>query len=381
MVVPVGERQQHAVGRLDSRLELVGEQRQHRLAESGEVPVGDARLVPERVAPAVVDRAEDRRRVVGVDERARPVVDRLARDRHVVGVHHAVHEPDQHPAGDERGLRLDHRLEEGDIRLLRVGGSGLVAGDGVVGEPPEQCHVAVHGDVLERSDSQMAAGDPGEDRAGQRHVAPHRLACRDDSERSGGRDAQCVHRLADEVLAQHRAERGAPVQAAGVRRRTRALEVEVTRRPITVDELPEQQRPAVAEAAGEAAELVPGVGLGDCGRALGQAVAGEGGDARRAAQHLHVETELNRQGLVQHHEPRVRQWRRAPGRREPFQVDEVRAQQRQRRPFGGDHRDDANATGWRGLGAGQAARRTAMRSWPRAIAQPVSSDAIGHAHP
>ena len=58
----------------------------------------DARLVAVGVAPAVVDGAEHRRRIVAIHERARAVVDRLARDRRVVGVHHAVDEADVHPA-------------------------------------------------------------------------------------------------------------------------------------------------------------------------------------------------------------------------------------------------------------------------------------------
>ena len=72
-----------------------------------------------------------------------------------------------------------------------------------------------------------------------------------------------------------------------------------------VDQLAEQQRAAVAEAGGVAAELVAGVGLRDRGRALGHDGAGEQPDALGAAQPVGVEAELGGQGLVEDEQSRL----------------------------------------------------------------------------
>ena len=117
-----------------------------------------------------------------------------------------MHEADEHPPGDERRLRLGDSLEQGDVRLLGVGCTGVVASDGVVGEPAQQRHIAVHGGVLERPDAQVAAGDPDEDGAGQQHLADDGLAGGHDGESPCRRDPERVHGLTDEVLAQHRPE-------------------------------------------------------------------------------------------------------------------------------------------------------------------------------
>ena len=102
--------------------------------------------------------------------------------------------------------------------------------------------------VLERPDAQVAAGYPDEDRTRQQDLASDGLAGRDNRQGTRRRDPQRVHRLRHEVLAQHRAEGGLAVAAAGVRRRTRTLEVDVTTPAVTVDELAEQERSTVTEA-------------------------------------------------------------------------------------------------------------------------------------
>ena len=74
------------VGREGDRLVLLlGEQREQRLGEAGEVPLCDDRLVAVRIAPARVDRAEDRSRVERIEKGARPVVDGLAGDVRLQG--------------------------------------------------------------------------------------------------------------------------------------------------------------------------------------------------------------------------------------------------------------------------------------------------------
>ena len=136
----------------------------------------------------------------------------------------------------------------------------------------------------ERPDPQVAAGDPGEHRTGQVGLAADGATGRDHRQRAGGRDAERVHRGADDVLAQHRADGGQPVAAAGERRASRALEVQVAQRAVGGAQLAEQQRPAVAQPRGEAAELVARVGLRDRRGSLGDELADQQPQPLGAAQ-------------------------------------------------------------------------------------------------
>src|SRR3954447_20064694 len=90
-----------------------------------------------------------------------------------------------------------------------------------------------------------------------------------DGEGAGGGDAQRVHRLADDVFAQHRADRGQTVAASRERRGSRTLEVKVTNRPVVAGDLAEQKRASVTEPRDESAELVAGIG-----RRAGRGAAG-----------------------------------------------------------------------------------------------------------
>ena len=128
-------------------------------------------------------------------------------------------------------------------------------------------------------------------------LAEHRLARRHDREGAGGGDAQRVHRLADQHLAQHRPDGGLAVAAAGERRAARALEGDVATASLPVDHLAEQQRAAVAELRREAAELVARVGLGQRFGAVGQRVSGEHRRLRGVVERRDVEAELGRQRI------------------------------------------------------------------------------------
>ena len=120
-------------------------------------------------------------------------------------------------------------------------------------------------------DPQVAARDPGQHGARQQRLAAHRPPGRHDGERAGGGDAEGVHRLADDVLAQHRADRGQAVAAAGERRAPGALEVQVAQPAVGVGRARRAAARARRRAAGVPAELVPGVGLRDRGGAAGDA--------------------------------------------------------------------------------------------------------------
>ena len=72
-----------------------------------------------------------------------------------------------HPAGDQRSLALDHRLQQ-----TQVGGGGagqcyIVTRDGVVGQPAQQDLVASGGDVLEGAYTQVAGCHARQDGARQ----------------------------------------------------------------------------------------------------------------------------------------------------------------------------------------------------------------------
>ena len=219
---PIGERRQHVGGRGDRGVDVVVEQCEQALGQSRQVPLRDRWLIAVGVATAVVDRAEHRGRVVGIDERARPVVDGLTRDRHVVGVHHAVDEADQHPLRDQRGLRLDDVLVE---RRRTAGASPATAGsagrwrsrragEGVRGRRGR----TVYSNVPTRR--WLAATRVS--------TAPGSIPSRwmrspggDDGQPTGGGDAERVHRLADQQLAQHRPDGRLAVAAASERRAAR----------------------------------------------------------------------------------------------------------------------------------------------------------------
>ncbi len=172
-------------------------------------------------------------------------------------------EADQQPARDQFGLAGGHGAEQGMIGTLRVGEIRIVPGDDVIGEPSHRLGIAARGKILEGADADMAGSDPGQHRAGQRRLAHHALAGDDGGERARGRNAQGMHRFADDVFAQHRPQRGAAVAAARERRRAGALELDVAADAVLVDHLAEQDGAAVAQLRHELPELVAGIGHRD----------------------------------------------------------------------------------------------------------------------
>ena len=199
-----------------------------------------------------------------------------------------------------------------------------MTGDRVLGELAHALGIAARGEELERADADVARRDARQHRAGQHRLAQHRLAGGDDRERARGRDAERMHRLADEDLAQHRPDRRLAVAAARERRPARALERDVAAQAGAVDHFAEQDRAAVAELRREAAELMPGVGLRDRLGAFGHLVAGEDIGAGGAGQRRDVEAELIGERRVEEERPRRRRRFRAPRDREALQVAGVR---------------------------------------------------------
>ena len=135
--------------------------------------------------------------------------------------------PTVHPLRHQRRLARTHGLEQGQRGALALRCRRVVPGDGVVGEPTQQVEVAGGAGVLEAAHAQVAAGHAGEHGAGQHDLPLHPASGRDDGQRPRRGDAEGVHRLADDVLAQHRADSGETVAAASERRTAGALEVQV----------------------------------------------------------------------------------------------------------------------------------------------------------
>ena len=161
---------------------------------------------------------------------------------------------------------------------------GVVAGDRVVGEAPHQRRVLVRGRVLERADAQMARRHSGEHRAGQ-----HRVAARSRSPVATTASARVVGMPSACIASPITYSRSigptaafpSPPRANGVR--PEPFRCRSRRRPCDVEHLAEQERPPVAEAGREPAELVTGVGLRHRRRPVGRDVADEDGDTRPAS--------------------------------------------------------------------------------------------------
>ncbi len=107
----------------------------------------------------------------------------------------------------------------------------------------------------------MACRHPGHHRPWQRDLALHHLAGGHHRQHAGGGNAQCVHGLAHEVLAQHGTECGPAVATTGEAGAARTLEVQVVASAVGVGDLTKQHGPAVAQTGGETTELVAGVAL------------------------------------------------------------------------------------------------------------------------
>ena len=113
------------------------------------------------------------------------------------------------PTSSQRAMSAacarDHGFEQRAVGTLGLRSVRIVPGDDVVGERAHASAIAARGEELEGADADVAGGDAGQHRAGQRGLAEDRLAGGDGGERARGRDAERGHRLADDVFAQHRA--------------------------------------------------------------------------------------------------------------------------------------------------------------------------------
>lgn len=85
----------------------------------------------------------------------------------------------------------------------------------------------------------MARRNPGKHSTGFRAVAANVATRRHHRQRARGGDTEGVHRLADQIFAQHRPYDCIPVAAPRERRGPGALQMQVNSLPVTGDEFAE----------------------------------------------------------------------------------------------------------------------------------------------
>src|SRR5918993_1426911 len=107
--------------------------------------------------------------------------------------------------------------------------------------------VLVRRDPLDGADPDMARRDAREHGALKHRLPIHGLARDRHGQAPGGRDAEGVHRLADDVFPQHGPERRPPVTPAGEPRLPCSFELNVHAIAARCDLLAKQDRTAIAE--------------------------------------------------------------------------------------------------------------------------------------
>ena len=218
-------------------------------------------------------------------------------------------EADPHPFGDQpRGAFADLAEPGGVQRFAFAAKVREIPRDAEIGELAQQLDIAAQGRQFEMPEAQERRRDPAHDRtrlhlrmAVVEHVADHALAAADQAQRAGGRDAEVVHRLAAQELADRRTQHRAAVGAARIRGRAGALQLQFAALAIGQHGLAQRDRAAVAQLPGPMAELVAAVIGRERLHAGQQRIAGEHrGEFGRG--HVFIaETELGR------HFPRMRQ--------------------------------------------------------------------------
>ena len=208
---------------------LIADQRQQRLAQAEQVPVGDVRLAIEGVAALAVGVVANMARDEGVEKLERSVIDGQAQDAHVVGVHHAVAKAGCLPLSQQLGGASADGLEQGRIgigaKACTAAALRIVAVDAVVGELPERPGRSAIGEMLEMAETQKARRDARDDGGGLHLLAANACVRAGHTQRPGRRNAQSVHGLGAQKLADRTAQYGAAVAHARVGRRACALEL------------------------------------------------------------------------------------------------------------------------------------------------------------
>src|SRR6202035_3956566 len=107
------------------------------------------------------------------------------------------------------------------------------------------------------------------------------------------------HGLADEIFAQHRAERSAPVAAARIGGSTGTLQLNLAPGARAIPRLPQQNGPAVAELRDEVSELMTGIGHCDGLQTLRDDISGKDPCQLIGSELADIEAQLQTQRVIE----------------------------------------------------------------------------------
>src|SRR5262249_30370382 len=199
----------------------------------------------------------------------------------------------------QRCLARDHQVEERAIPVRGANCLRVMPRDDVISEAPDRIQIALRREELEGADTDVAGRDAGQYRAGQRRLAPNRLASRHSGERSGRRNPERRHRLADDIFAKDRPERRSSVAQSPKPRRARPLELDVAAHPIAIDHFAEKNGTSVTKLRYETPELVAGINHGERLASNGHPVAREDLHTLRCGKLSRIKLEMPGEFLIQ----------------------------------------------------------------------------------
>ena len=189
------------------------QQREQRLCESGQIPLGDRGLVCVSVTSVLIDGAELRGGIIGVHESTGAVIDRLSAQRHVVRIHYAMDEADVHPLGNQTRLTFDDGVKQREIRMLGRRQLWIMPLNGIIGERLQSHLILMRRRPFESAHPNMAGRHARQHCARQRRLPIHQLTRRHHRETSRGGNAERVHGFTDEILPQHGSQCGPAISA------------------------------------------------------------------------------------------------------------------------------------------------------------------------
>ena len=255
---------------------LLADQGQQGLAQAKQVPVSDVGLLVECIAPGAVGVVADMAGVIGIKKLEWAVVDGQAQDAHVVGVHHTMTKTHRLPLRHHLRRTLTHRLQQGGKAVaakLRAGAAGRVEPVyHMVGQGFQLGGLLAVGKVFKMPEADETWRHPCHHRSGFCGFAVHRCIRAGHAQRARGRNAQPMHGLAAQKLADARAQHGPAIAHARVGCQASALELDF----LSSCGLPQQNGAPVSELAGPHAELVAAVDAGQRAAAGDVAVTAQG---------------------------------------------------------------------------------------------------------
>ena len=248
------------------------DQRQQGLAQRIAIPVAHLRLIGVGIAALLVRMVAD---VFGIErfhEAERAVIERQAQDRHIVRVHHAMHEAHGLPVRDHVRRAHAHFGQQGLIRICRSTQLGVEAVDDVIGKDFQLVRLLAVKPVFERAEAHETGRHARDDSRRFHRFAQDALLRTHDGQRARGGNAQRRHGFRAQEFADGRAQHGAPVAHARVRRGAGAFQLQLQRAAVRGD-IAQQDGAAIAQLAGPDAELVARIHGRQGQRALGHGIA------------------------------------------------------------------------------------------------------------